>query len=152
MSDRAAGGNDILNGGSSDDTLYGDAASYNPSSPGSISGGKDILNGGAGDDQLWGGPNNDTFVFGRGSGNDTINDFNQGNAAVGSPAQEHDVIDLRAYGFADWNALRGLISDNSSGNAVIQLSQMDSITLVGVHSASLKASDFIISGSAPKVI
>jgi serralysin len=152
MSGSAVGGNDILNGSASNDTLYGDAANYNPSSPGSIKGGKDILNGGAGNDQLWGGPNDDAFVFGRGSGNDTINDFNQGNAAVGSPAKEHDVIDVRAYGFADWNALRGLISDNSSGNAVIQLSPTDSITLVGVHSASLKASDFIISGPAPKVI
>ena len=139
MSDSADGGNDILIGGAGNDYLYGDAATYNPSSPGSIHGGKDILNGGAGDDQLWGGPNDDTFVFGLGSGNDTINDFNQGNAAVRSPAQEHDVIDVSAYGFADWSALRGLISHDGSGNAVIQLSPTDSITLAGVQSANLKS-------------
>ena len=50
----------------------------------SITGGTDTLNGGAGDDQLWGGPNDDNFVFDVGSGNDTINDFNQGNLVVGS--------------------------------------------------------------------
>jgi Ca2+-binding RTX toxin-like protein len=70
------GGNDTLNGGVGHDYLYGDAAVYSPSSPGSITGGTDTLNGGEGYDQLWGGPNNDTFVFnGRfGSGNDVIND------------------------------------------------------------------------------
>ena len=127
-------------------TLYGDAESYfNPSSPGSITGGTDTLNGGAGNDQLWGGPNDDKLVFGVGSGNDSINDFNQGNLAVGSTATEHDLIDVHAYGFADWNALHAAISDDVvSGNAVIHLSATDSITLIGVHTADLVQTDFII--------
>jgi Ca2+-binding RTX toxin-like protein len=39
-------GNDVLNGGAGNDSLYGDAQNYAPSSPGSITGGKDTLNGG----------------------------------------------------------------------------------------------------------
>ena len=50
-----------------------------------------MLNGGHGSDQLWGGPNNDGFVFNKGSGLDVINDFGQGNKAVGSTAREHDL-------------------------------------------------------------
>jgi Ca2+-binding RTX toxin-like protein len=143
MFENARGGDDILNGGSGHDFLYGDAQKYVPTSAGSITGGTDILNGGAGNDQLWGGPNDDVFVFGPGSGGDTINDFNRGNLAVGSTATEHDVIDVQAYGFSDWNDLQQVISD-VNGNAVIQLSETDSITLVGVHTADLHQSDFII--------
>jgi hypothetical protein len=144
MSGNARGGNDTLNGGEFTDHLYGDARTYAPSTPGSITGGTDTLNGGAGNDQLWGGPNNDVFVFTASSGNDVINDFNQGNTAVGSTAPELDVINLHDYGFADWAAVSSLISDDSSGNAVIHLSANDTITLSGVHAASLEATDFII--------
>jgi serralysin len=140
MNGNAQGGNDTLNGGVGNDTLYGDAQSYTPS----CTGGTDTLNGGAGDDQLWGGPNDDKFVFNVGSGNDTINDFNKGNLVVGSTATEHDVIDVQAYGFSDWNALQQAISNDVNGNAVIQLSETDSITLVGVHTADLDQTDFLI--------
>ena len=145
METNAHGGNDTLNGGAGSDTLYGDAQIYRLASPGSITGGTDILNGGAGNDQLWGGPNNDTFVFKPGSGNDTINDFNHGNSQVGSTATEHDIINVQAYGFSRWTALQANISDDVvSGNAVIHLSATDSITLVGVHTIDLHQTDFII--------
>ena len=52
-------GNDVLTGGTGKDTLYGE-------------GGNDILEGGAGDDYLHGGGGDDTFIFRKGSGNDTI--------------------------------------------------------------------------------
>jgi Ca2+-binding RTX toxin-like protein len=144
MFDSAQGGNDTLNGGSGNDFLYGDAQNYVPTFAGSITGGTDILNGGAGNDQLWGGPNDDTFVFNVGSGNDVINDFNKGNSVVGSTATEHDVIDVQAYPFNDWGTLQSKISNDVNGNAVIQLSANDSITLVGVHAADLHETDFII--------
>ena len=144
MSGRAHGGNDVLNGGGYADFLYGDAQNYAPSAPGSITGGKDTLNGGEGDDQLWGGPNNDKFVFKAGSGNDTIWDFDTGNLAVGSTAAEHDVIDVHGYGFKNWNALRAVIQDDGSGNAVVHLSANDTITIVGVATAHLHASDFVV--------
>ena len=84
-------------------------------------------------------------MFGVGSGNDTINDFNQGNLVVGSTAMEHDLINVHAYGFSNWTALHDAISDDLvSGNAVIHLSGNDSITLVGVQTANLLETDFII--------
>ncbi|MBH5386257.1 hypothetical protein [Bradyrhizobium diversitatis] len=70
--------------------------------------------------------------------------FNQGNIIVGSTAIEHNLIDVRDYGLADWTALKSLISDDSSGNAVIHLTASDSITLHGVHTADLHATDFIV--------
>lgn len=144
MSGSTHGGNDMLIGSARGDWLYGDANTYAPSSAGSITGGRDLLNGGGGNDQLWGGPNNDLFVFKAGSGQDVINDFDQGNKAAGSAAPEHDVVDLRAYGFADWAALKSLISDDDAGNAVIQLAANDTITLDGVHAADLGARDFFV--------
>ncbi|MEQ9106467.1 MAG: calcium-binding protein [Limnobacter sp.] len=52
-------GNDTLDGGAGDDTLYGDT-------------GNDTLDGGAGDDTLYGDTGNDTYLFGKGSGKDTL--------------------------------------------------------------------------------
>ncbi|MCF7544292.1 calcium-binding protein [Pseudomonas petrae] len=52
-------GNDLLQGGSGNDILYGGA-------------GNDVLDGGTGNDRLDGGSGDDTYVFGKGSGQDTI--------------------------------------------------------------------------------
>lgn len=56
------GQGDSINGLGGNDYLYGDS-------------GNDILNGGAGDDHLEGGAGSDTYMWGRGSGNDTIVDY-----------------------------------------------------------------------------
>ncbi|RQO49210.1 calcium-binding protein, partial [Variovorax sp. KBW07] len=55
-------GADLLQGGDGNDTLNGDA-------------GNDTLDGGAGNDALNGGVGNDTYLFGRGSGRDTVSDY-----------------------------------------------------------------------------
>lgn len=55
-------GDDYLSGGDGDDLLYGGS-------------GDDILDGGAGNDKLFGGLGSDTYIFGRGYGHDTIQDF-----------------------------------------------------------------------------
>ncbi len=144
MSGSAHGGNDALTGGSYADYLAGDALHYNAAAPGSITGGKDILNGKGGNDEMWGGPNNDIFVLEKGSAEDLIHDFDQGNKAVGSTAAEHDLIDVRDYGFADWTSLNILITDDSSGSAVIHLTDSDTITLQGFRTAELHATDFIV--------
>lgn len=52
---------EALNGAEGDDQIFG-------------FGGDDVLDGGAGNDALYGGGGNDTYVFGRGSGNDSIYD------------------------------------------------------------------------------
>ena len=87
------------------------------------------------------GPNDDVFVFDVRSGNDIINDFNRGNLIVGSTATEHDVIDVRAYGLSDWNALQQVISewkcrDPSLGYGLYHPGRD--------HTADLHQTDFII--------
>ena len=65
------GGNDNLTGNSGNDSLYGGAGNdylYGND-------GDDILDGGTGDDYLCGGNGNDTYIFGKGYGNDTIEDW-----------------------------------------------------------------------------
>ncbi|WP_333908335.1 calcium-binding protein, partial [Pseudomonas aestuarii] len=55
-------GNDVLLGGADNDSLYGED-------------GNDLLDGGTGNDYLNGGAGSDTYVFGIGSGQDTINNY-----------------------------------------------------------------------------
>ncbi|WP_234416491.1 calcium-binding protein, partial [Xanthomonas fragariae] len=55
-------GNDLLDGGVGNDTLYGGA-------------GTDRLDGGAGDDYLSGDAGSDVYLFGRGSGRDTVSNY-----------------------------------------------------------------------------
>lgn len=64
-------GHDILEGGTGNDILYGGI-------------GNDILYGGAGDDMLYGEAGNDIYLFGRGSGQDIIYDYDKtpGNADI----------------------------------------------------------------------
>ena len=57
----ARDGNDFLDGGAGNDTIYGN-------------GGGDILIGGTGNDILEGGQGQDTYIYNKGDGNDTIND------------------------------------------------------------------------------
>ncbi|MEW6454449.1 MAG: calcium-binding protein, partial [Pseudomonadota bacterium] len=71
-------GNDTLNGGAGDDTLNGGAG--NDTLIGGA--GNDVLDGGAGNDALRGGTGNDTYVFGLGSGNDTIDNSDGGSDRV----------------------------------------------------------------------
>jgi Ca2+-binding RTX toxin-like protein len=94
-------GNDRLEGGAGSDALYGEN-------------GDDTLVGGPGDDRLEGGLDNDTYVFGRGSGHDTIYDndwsrpatdrivFEAGVAPsnVTGTREEHDLV-LRIAGTSD---------------------------------------------------
>ncbi|RZL01050.1 MAG: hypothetical protein EOP36_13165 [Rubrivivax sp.] len=64
-------GNDMLNGGRANDTLYGSA-------------GNDTLDGGLGNDYLNGGTGADIYLFGIGSGQDTV--YNQDDEAVATSA------------------------------------------------------------------
>jgi Ca2+-binding RTX toxin-like protein len=74
-------GNDVLNGGNSDDFYHGGAGNdvindfyYNSSSYRQGSG-KDTLNGGTGNDKLYGYSEDDPYIFELGSGQDLIQDF-----------------------------------------------------------------------------
>jgi hypothetical protein len=59
-----------------------------------------VLDGGAGNDLIIGGPGNDSFVFRKDFGHDTILDFQAAGAA-------HDSITFSKSVFADWTALAG---------------------------------------------
>jgi len=73
-------GADYLYGGDGNDTLEGGAGADNLSSDA----GNDTLDGGAGSDVLSGGTGADTYLFGKGSGQDTINNYD--GEAIGTNA------------------------------------------------------------------
>jgi len=81
--DRMFGGrdNDTLNGGDGNDRLFGGAG--NDTLVGGA--GDDRLFGGAGNDTLTGGAGSDTYLFGRGAGQDVINN-------TGASADSQDVL------------------------------------------------------------
>jgi Ca2+-binding RTX toxin-like protein len=104
--------------------------------------GDDVLWTGAGADQLWGGSGNDilsggdgadVFGFEAGFGRDRINDFRDG------------LDKIRLLGIAGVDDFTDLkIGRDSAGNAVISFGDgSNSITLAGVASTKLDASDFL---------
>ena len=115
----AGEGNDSIEGGAGNDTLLGEE-------------GNDIIQGGADDDWLYGGSGNDTFVFEAGHGNDTIQDFTDG----------EDLIDLSA--FNDIDGFNDLTITNDDGTAVIDLSNDGGgeIRIEDFDIANLSADDF----------
>ena len=146
------GGNDFLYGNQGADTLEGGQGDDR------ITGGQgdDRIVGGAGDDQLYGDQghrgddvytdgtptgetDNDTFVFGPGSGNDVIHDFNNG----------EDKIDLTAFtGITQFSD----ISAQQDGNhVVIDFPGDNSVTLLNFDLGDLDASDFVFYDTAASV-
>ena len=119
---RGNGGNDTINGGAGHDTLVGDF-------------GNDTLIGGIGNDTLTGGGGNDLFVFDDNEGADRINGFNAG-LGVG------DVIDLSAHSTLNDFAAVIAAADDTSGDTVIDLGGVNSLTLTGVLIGDLAADDF----------
>ena len=86
--------------------------------------------GGGGDDLLTGGSGVSTFDFDLGSGQDTITDFQV----------SQDVLDLGAF-FSDATQALGATSQVGS-DALVSLSNNDSITLANVDAASLTTDNF----------
>jgi Ca2+-binding RTX toxin-like protein len=87
-------GDDVLRGGTQNDTLYGDAGSdslLGQDGDDSLVGGSgnDTLDGGAGNDTLQADVGNDTYLFGKGSGKDTIYNYD-------STSGKQDVVQLGA--------------------------------------------------------
>ena len=89
-----------------------------------------------GNDTLTGGEGKDLFVFGENSGADIITDF--------SPASRNtqkDQIDLTHFRLSGFESLA--IAANADGNAVIDLSNGDEITLLDVSPDELGSDDFL---------
>jgi len=105
-------GDDTLNGGSDDDILYGGD-------------GADVLDGGAGNDYLSGGASSDTYLFGRGSGQDTISLFYTG--LVGQ-----DVLQ-----FADDVLSTDISLTRTNDDLIIQINDTDdNVTIKGYFTQS----------------
>ena len=116
-------------------------------------GGADILNGGGGNDRLTGGTGADRFDYSPGGGNDRITDFNR---------IEGDRIDFRAFAgitgignlvFTPGTAITGSFTADPGGpdtlittNPNTIFNTGNSVTLLGVTSNSVVASDFIFAG------
>jgi Ca2+-binding RTX toxin-like protein len=110
---KGGAGNDTLDGGAGDDTLDGGA-------------GNDTLDGGAGDDTLDGGTGNDTYRFGRGSGKDTINNYDatgseNDRVVIGAGVSENQIwfkrmdndLQLTLIGTNDMLTVRNWYSDSA---------------------------------------
>ena len=123
-----ASGNDSIHGEAGDDTLFGNAGDdllLGGDGTDRLSGssGQDTLDGGAGADRLVGGAGEDVFLFANGSGDDTIEDFVDG----------EDRIDLSGLGlpngFADLTvlAVEGavLLDLSFHGGGTVQLQRLE---------------------------
>ena len=118
-------GANLISGLDGNDTLIGN-------------GGNDTLNGGAGDDSMVGGAGNDIFVFGSGFGQDVITGFDS------APAGGQDLLDISALGITAGNFGANVsVSAIVGGGTLIGIGA-DSITLVGVNSATVTQQDFIL--------
>ena len=95
-----------------------------------------IITGGAGNDTLTGAGGEDLFVFAPGRGSDRVADFAAG-------AEAGDVVDLRAFDIAGFDALLARASE-VDGSTVIDLGGGQTLTLTGVSNASLTAGDFFL--------
>ena len=88
----------------------------------------------AGDDHLTGTGAGNLFVFAQPIGNDIIYNFDA----------TSDKIDLIGFGnVASFADIQGDITDDANGNAMIKLGTNETITVNGVHAASIAASDFV---------
>ena len=114
-------GNDKLVGGNGDDTLKGGS-------------GDDTMQGGRGDDKMKGGSGKDTFVFEK--GDDVVRDFAETLAG--------EKIDLsNAAGIKSFRDLKNNHLTDLNGNAVIEDTKGNTMTLNGASAADLDRADFI---------
>ena len=96
------GGNDGVSGGSGNDELYGDSGDdtlYGND-------GNDILDGGTGTDGLNGGNGTDTYIFAKGYGNDTVNEW----------GSDHSIIKL-----TDINSDEVTVTDQYGSNLLLSV-------------------------------
>lgn len=104
-------GNDGLSGGSGNDELYGedgDDTLYGND-------GNDILDGGVGNDTLCGGNGTDTYIFAKGYGNDTINEW----------GSDHSIVKL-----TDVNSDEVTITDQWGSNLVVSINGTEDTLII----------------------
>ena len=125
----AGDGDDIAYGGAGSDEVYGGAGLdriFGGVGDDTIRGGEgaDTIWGGAGSDDLYGGSGDDLFRFKENSENDSIFDFN---------GAEGDRIDLQGQLYE--------VTQNASGNAIIQMTQNNVLVTIELKGVALSAFD-----------
>lgn len=146
-------GRDALFGGADDDKLYGQGGNDRLYG----AGGSDTINGGIGNDRVFGSDGGDVLVFsggadllagfnGAGASDADIDTFQILNAAGSARVRDfgtQDLVDVHAFGYADFAALMTHASDTAQGVS-IRLDGNTLLVIEGVTVASLNDMDFII--------
>ncbi|MGH6710166.1 MAG: beta strand repeat-containing protein, partial [Bradyrhizobium sp.] len=116
----------VLADGSIKTIVLGDnVEAYSPGSPIFAWSGDDFLTASSGDDLI---------VFSQPIGHDIVYSFDVA----------HDQIDLISYaGFATFSDVQAHLTEDANGNAMITLSDGQSIVLEGVHAAALAGNNFV---------
>lgn len=148
----ASSGNDRLIGGADDDILFGDSGNdrlVGGNGGDQLSGGdgNDLMIGGKGSDEFLGGTGEDTLVFAKRQGDNAVIDFEQGS----------DLLDLRGMGFRNKKQVLDKLADigrlsignifgefDYSGSGALLVHKGTSIFVLGVLSADMARSDFIV--------
>ncbi|MBV7550430.1 heme peroxidase [Pseudomonas sp. PDM26] len=99
--------------------------------------GNDVLNGGGGNDTMAGGVGSDIFAFGPAFGNDVILDFGA------NPAAGQDLLDVTALAISSATFAADVSITADGADTVVGIG-VDSIRLVGVSSAAVDQTDFIL--------
>ena len=151
---RMQDGTETIYGGAGADVIYGNYGNeiiYGEGGGDLLYGGQneDTVSGGSGSDTIWGNRDNDTlnggdgidyFRFSSNSGDDVIEDFNT--------ALDWIVVapDINGTGITTEAEVLARTSDDSSGNAVVDLGDGNTITLSGVSTSSLSTFSFWVTG------
>ena len=113
---------ETLNGTTGDDIIFAGA-------------GTDTINGTAGNDRLSGGDGADSFVFSRGDGTSTINDFS---------SLDNDKVDVTKFGFANWAELQPSLTASVGGDTKLTLDSNTFVYFEDVRFDDFVATDFIL--------
>ncbi len=154
-------GDDSLSGGEGGDTIFGGRGTDDiagGAGDDSIDGGReaDILDGGDGADTISGGTGDDTIttgigddliIFEQSGGNDTVTDFDIGDADNdGKSNDQFDVSELRDLDGNPVDIWDVVVSDDGSGNAVLTFPEGEAITLQGISPAQMNGQQMAASG------
>jgi len=101
--------------------------------------GMDTITGGGGNDKLTGDAAADVFVFGDLSGADRVADF-----STSQGDKLKILINVNGSGITDAASVLARTADNVAGDAVVDLTGGNTITLTGVSTASLSVADFVV--------
>lgn len=133
-----SGGNNVLrgnNGANCIDGSHGNDRLFGNGDNDTLSGGtgRDRLEGGLGDDVLSGGDGKDIFVFAPGYGADSVTDFED----------NHDLIDLSAFGFITFGEAARFAADTAIG-VVFTFAPGTTLRIEHITMDQLTSADFIL--------